>query len=76
MIRCRVRGGRINETVWMQIPDDQIDDFITTWQTAFNERLTRDEARTKATELLELFQMLARHPAGGDQTASPLVEGP
>ncbi|MDP1630270.1 MAG: hypothetical protein Q8L66_02485 [Caulobacter sp.] len=59
----------------MQIPDDQIDDFITTWQHAFNERLTRGEAQTKATELLELFDLLSQPPPGADQAASMQVEG-
>ncbi len=44
----------------MQISDDQIDEFMRSWEIAFNERLTRADARTKATELLELFSLLAR----------------
>lgn len=54
----------------MQISDDQIDDFIGSWEIAFNERLTRDDARTKSTELLELFSLLARRPSA-EQSPTP-----
>ena len=44
----------------MQISDDQIDEFVRSWEVAFNERLTREDARSKTAELLELFSLLAR----------------
>jgi len=44
----------------MQISDDQIDQFTRSWEVAFNERLSRDDAKAKAAELLELFSQLAR----------------
>jgi hypothetical protein len=59
----------------MQIPDHPLDDFITTWKSAFNERLTRDDARAKAAELLELFNLLSKPPSANDETASPAGEG-
>lgn len=46
----------------MRISDDQIDEFITTWESAFNERLRRDDAKTKAAELLKLFSLLRNGP--------------
>ena len=55
----------------MQISDDRIDEFITTWESAFNERLTRDDAKTKAAELLELFTLLASRPLGEGRPALP-----
>lgn len=49
----------------MQIPDADIDDFIIRWKNAFNEDLTRDQARIRAAELLELFRYLAKRPPEG-----------
>ena len=69
--RPRVRGGPVGQTIWMQISDDQIDDFITTWENAFNEGLTRDVAKTKAAALLELFTLLANRPLGAARSAPP-----
>ena len=60
----------------MQLSDEQLDDFANRWEHAFNERIGRDEARTRAAELLELFSLLTRQPPdraveGGEGTASP-----
>ena len=44
----------------MKISDADLDDFIQTWQSAFDERLTRDQARRELTKLFELFRILAR----------------
>lgn len=71
MFRPRARGGLASQTVWMQIPDDQIDDFTRSWEIVFNERLTLDEARTKATELLGLFGLLAQSPSGEGFSTPP-----
>ena len=49
----------------MQLSDEQLDDFTNRWEHAFNERISRDEARTRAAELLELFSLLARRPPDG-----------
>ena len=54
-----------------QVPDDQIEEFMRSWEIAFNERLTRDDARTKATELLELFNLLARRPSAEKSPTPP-----
>lgn len=70
----RVRRGPIDQTGWMQIPDDHVDEFIRSWEIAFNERLSRDDARTKAAELLELFSLLANRPPG-EGLSTPLGEG-
>ena len=43
----------------MQVPIDRIDEFITLWERAFGERITRDQARTKAHQLLELYRAMA-----------------
>lgn len=55
----RVSRGLVGQTDLMQISDDQIDEFMRSWEIAFNERLSRDDARTRAAELLELFSLLA-----------------
>lgn len=59
------------QTDWMQISDDQIDEFMRSWEIAFNERLTRDDARRKATELLELFGLLAQRPSAEKSYTPP-----
>ena len=74
LLSRRAAEASTAHTTGMQIPDDQLDDFITTWEHAFNERLTRDDARAKATELLELFSLLARRPPEEESTASPAGE--
>lgn len=71
----RVRGGLAGQTAWMQISDDQIDEFMRSWEIAFNERLGRDDARIKAAELLELFSMLKGRPSGKDSSASLARKG-
>ena len=57
----------------MKISDADLDDFIRSWQSAFDERLTRDEAHRELTKLLELMKVLARPlPSKG----KPMPEGP
>ena len=46
----------------MRISDDQIDEFTRSWEVAFNERLTREDARAKTAELVELFTLLRNGP--------------
>lgn len=46
----------------MQISDDQLAQFTGSWEVTFNERLSQDEAKAKAAELLDLFNQLARRP--------------
>jgi len=58
----------------MQIPDGHIDDFITRWKHAFNETLTREEARTRAHQLVELFKEIGRRPRSSDNDAPPAAE--
>jgi hypothetical protein len=60
----------------MQISDNQIDEFARSWEIAFKERLARDDARTKAVELLELFSMLSTPPPGTDFSASQIEDRP
>jgi len=59
----------------MQISDDQIDEFMRSWEIAFDERLRREDARTKAAELLELFTLLANRPPGEGGPALPGTGG-
>jgi len=47
----------------MIIPDDRIDDFIKRWENAFGETLSRDEARTRAMQLIELYKAIGRGPS-------------
>jgi len=44
----------------MRIPPDELDDFIATWEHAFDERLSREEAEIQANRLIELFSLIAR----------------
>ena len=44
----------------MNISDADLDDFIRSWQSAFDERLTRDEAHRELTKLFKLFKVLSR----------------
>lgn len=44
----------------MQISDERIDDFISRWERAFGERLTRETARPIADRLLFLCRRLRR----------------
>jgi len=59
----------------MQISDDQIDEFMKSWEIAFNERLTREEARAKAAELSELFSRLSGQRPSGGPASSPAEDG-
>jgi hypothetical protein len=58
----------------MLIPDDRIDDFIRRWENAFDETLKREEARTKALQLIELYSAIGRRPPGGESMAPPAVK--
>jgi hypothetical protein len=58
----------------MLIPDDRIDDFITRWEHAFGETLSRVEARTRAHQLVELFNEIGRRSPGGEGEAPPAGE--
>jgi hypothetical protein len=55
----------------MLIPDDHIDDFIKRWEHAFGETLSREEARTRAHQLVELFNEIGRRPPGGEGDPPP-----
>lgn len=59
----------------MEIPDTRIDDFIARWERAFRERLTRDEARLIAGQVLRLYQQLLR-PSGDIRDVGDLPETP
>jgi hypothetical protein len=43
----------------MSIPDDRIDEFIELWERAFGERISRDDARKRAHQLVELYRAIA-----------------
>ena len=64
----------------MQFPADELEEFIRRWENAFGERLTAAAAEREASQLVELFRVLARplppdakRRAGRDQppAASP-----
>ena len=59
----------------MHIPDDRIDDFIKRWSYAFNETLTREEARARSYELIELYKVIGSCPPGDEAEAPPAAEG-
>ena len=42
----------------MQVPNDRIDAFIDLWERAFDERITRDQARIRAHQLIELHRAI------------------
>lgn len=42
------------------LPDERIEDFRLRWREAYNEELSFEDARAKATELVELFLMIGR----------------
>jgi len=44
----------------MQLGDDDIREFTDLWKQEFGETLTKDEARHHASQLLELYALLAR----------------
>jgi hypothetical protein len=43
----------------MDIPEETITDFIRGWKQEFGEELSRDEARSQASRLLDFFLKLA-----------------
>jgi len=55
----------------MRVPDDRIDEFITLWERAFGERIKRDQARTKARQLLELYRAMAEDLTRQDPKVAP-----
>lgn len=48
------------QNVGMRVSDERIEDFLARWQSAFEETLSREEAHTIATQLLELGRRLRR----------------
>jgi hypothetical protein len=45
----------------MDLTEDDIQEFTCLWQEEFGEAITRDAARHHASQLLELFLLLAEH---------------
>jgi hypothetical protein len=62
----------------MQIPNDRIDQFIDLWERAFGERISRDEARARAHQLVELYRSIADDLAHdrGAAAPPPAADGP
>jgi hypothetical protein len=62
----------------MQVPNDRIDEFIVLWEQAFGERITRDDARARAHQLVELYRFISRDlpPERRDETPPPATERP
>jgi hypothetical protein len=48
----------------MPLSDDQLDDFITSYENAFNERLTPDQANELFDRLLDLYARIKRVAEG------------
>ena len=44
----------------MTFSDRELDEFITRWEHAFGERLTRSEAERQAQRLVSLYKLLAK----------------
>lgn len=42
----------------MTIRDDRLDQFVQLWERAFGERISRDDARTRAHQLVELYRAI------------------
>ena len=58
----------------MAIPDADLDEFISRWEHAFGERLTRAEAQWQASRLIALYKLLAKplpEPPPGDPSDRP-----
>ena len=72
--RTRVASLDLRDNQAMHIPDDRIDDFIKRWENAFDETLTREEARTKALQLIELYKMIGKRPPVDESTAPPVAD--
>jgi hypothetical protein len=54
----------------MQVPNHRIDEFIDLWERAFGERITRDQARARAHQLLELYRAIAEDLAFKNREAT------
>lgn len=58
----------------MPVTDERIDDFIDRWELVFVERISREEARRIATQLINFYRLIVRPmptasaPAVDDQT--------
>lgn len=48
----------------MHISDEALDEFIAIYKKEFRKKLTREEARTMATEVLRLYVLLSRTSDG------------
>ena len=55
----------------MQVPNDRIDEFIDLWERAFGERITRDAARARAHQLVELYRAIAENLTHDHQADAP-----
>jgi len=53
----------------MRISDERLDEFIRGYEAAFNEPLSRDDARIMATRLLELYRLFLRRPSDAEAAA-------
>jgi hypothetical protein len=60
----------------MTLRDDRLDEFVELWERVFGERINRDDARTRAHHLVELYRAIAedaRYDAG--ESAPPPTTG-
>lgn len=52
----------------MPLSGDELEDFIKTYENAFNERITAEEANEMFSRLLHLYRRIKRMPAASDET--------
>ena len=67
----RATGLAARDNWGMTVPDEEIDDFIARWRSAFNETLSREEAQQRARELIELYKLLLRPKRKGEADDAP-----
>ena len=56
----------------MQVPNERIEEFIDLWERAFGERITQDQARARAHQLVELYRVISWElPSKGPEASRP-----
>ena len=55
----------------MTLRDDRLDEFVELWERAFGEHISRDDAQTRAHQLVELYRAIAEDARYETEKASP-----
>jgi hypothetical protein len=58
----------------VRISDERIGDFIRSYEAAFNEPLSRDDARIMVARLVELYRLFLRRPTDAPASNDPIAE--